>query len=540
MTTAAGSSSTLQPLDPFKQARYPLSFAGEKRKADTYASIQYNHKPHQSSQKRKTTLKRSADDPEICQLSIRDTNDEGDGPSLYRYRGQSSSGQDVYAVLLDPQTRKCVLAPVSSQYAFNLISTPEDKDAAKLQRRYDQIKPHEPAGLSSDAEDDLFGDGEDQPSDDGSDAEASFFDWRNFVPPGQSTSPDRQHGTPRSAAVSAQNTPLLNAQRVQSSLSSKPKPQPRSQNEPSKPDRKDVFKPRKQAASPLVAPTRKTAPLPARKVNKANASASTPDIRIERRASTRPQPSEDTIPEHADEDDDAAAEHGASSTTATTTATRHHPPDQDEHDNADDNEDDDDLVLDFDAPTRPSKRPSAFGLAAAAASSGPISLRSAASSPGSRLGSPALRQQQYRPAADGDDDDDGDDDMGLEIEVPDAGEEADGGGVYTFDDGDEEDEDEVEQEEHGEEGRRRDMRGADSDVDELELPSPAAEGTRQTGREGVLSPQDEMEEDENVDLEAEMLQALASDEDEDDGGAPDAGMGVMVAQEESESESEAE
>ncbi|KAL9062426.1 MAG: hypothetical protein Q9157_008934, partial [Trypethelium eluteriae] len=247
MASAASPTSNLQPLDPFKQARYPLSFAGKKRKAEAYASVQYNYKPQQASQKRTTTLKASSEDPTKLQLLIRDTNVEGDNKELYRYMGQSSSGKDIYAVLFDPQTRKCVLAPVNPQYTFNLTSTPKEKDITKLQKQYDQIKLQEPTGGSSDGEEDLYGDARDQPSDDGSDNEASFFDWRNFVPRGRSSSPDRASGTPGLGALSAQNTPLLSAEGAKSSVPSKPKPQPRSQNGPTSSKTKDVFSTRKKA-----------------------------------------------------------------------------------------------------------------------------------------------------------------------------------------------------------------------------------------------------------------------------------------------------
>ena len=399
------------------------------------------------------------------------------------------------------------MAPVGSQYTFNLTSTPKEKDIAKLQQQYEQLKPDTATISSSDGEDDLFGDAEEQPSEDGSDAEPSFFDWRNFLPRGRSTSPDHPGDTLQSRAVSTQNTPLLGAQSARSSLPSKPKPQSRPQNESAAKTKshRDVFKPRKQVVSPLVAPTRKPAPIPARrKTSKVSTPTTLPGIRVKDDASTR----EDTIPEHTADDQqpsDAKPKHSPIEANN----------DSDIGDHADDDSDSDDLVLDFDAPTRPSARAHAFGLATASA--GPISLRSAASSPGgSRLSSPALRQQQ--PASipsggrnDEDEDEDDDEDMGLglEIEVP------DGGMRYTFDDDDEEG-------------------GADSDVDALELPSPAAAAARREGRQ--LSPPDEMEEDENVDLEAEMLQALDEDEDEGDVG----GVAGTVVQEESESESEAE
>ncbi|KAL9097855.1 MAG: hypothetical protein Q9165_000181 [Trypethelium subeluteriae] len=530
MASAASPAGNLQPLDPFKQARYSVSFAGKKRKAEAYASVQYNHKPQQASQKRTTTLKASSEDPQQLQLLIRDTNAEGDNKELYRYMGQSSSGKDVYAVLFDPQTRKCILAPVNSQYTFNLTSTPKEKDITKLQKQYDQIKLQEPTAGSSDAEEDLFGDARDQLSEDGSDTEASFFDWRNFISRGRSSSPDRANGTPRVGALSAQNTPLLSAQGVQSAIASKPKPQPRSQNGPTSSKTKDVFSSRKKAVSPLVAPSRKpttTAP----KKEKKSAPAPLPNIHTERRPSARPQPSKANVEERNLSPASRSEEAESKPSNEDTSPTTNMESAEYEDDEADG------LVLDFDSPTVPSKRPSAFGLAAAAAaSSGPISLRSAASSPGSRLASPALRATNNRTpmAVHEEADSDEDDEMGgLEIEVPDV-EEEQGVTSYTFDDGDE---DEDEEDDGGRDEGAASGRGGDSDVDALELPSPAAD----TRGSRALSPPNEMEEDENVDLEAEMLQALASDED--DGNVPNGGQAVGgggTVQEESESESEEE
>ena len=445
-------------------------------------------------------MKPSANGPESCQLSICDLDEANGRKEFYKYKGKASSAKDLYAVLLDSQTKKCVLTQVDSQYAFNLISTPKEKDVTRVQQQYEQIKLHEPIGSSSDVEDDLFGDAEDQPSEDGSEAGSSVFDWRNFVARGRSTSPDGTIGTPRVAATSAQNTPLLRAQGTKPSVASKPKTQPRSQNEPPKSNPRDVFKPRKKAASPLVAPTRKAAPATAK--GKKSVPEPVPNIRVERRASTHPKATENNTKERAEGED--VEERGWQ------TEEQRQMEDEDEDDVGD-------LVLDFDSPTVPSKRPSAFGLAAA--STGPISLRSAASSPASRLGSPAMRHNRSP----------SEEDMDLEIEVPDADEP--GPTSYTFDDGDDDDDDDME---GGNE------RGGDSDVDALQLPSPVADtrGSSEVGKR-ALSPPDEMDEDENVDLEAEMLQALASDDDEGQygGSAIDRGAGV---QEESESESEAE
>ena len=520
-----------------------------------------NHKPQQTSKKRKTTLKPSANDSGKFQLLIRDSNEDSGGQELYKYSGRSSSEKDVYAVLFEPQTRRCVFAPVSSHYIFNLTSTPKEKDASKLQKEYDQIKSHQPIGASSDAEDDLFGDGEDQASDGNSDAEPSVFDWRKFVPRCPSTSPEHTSSNYGRGAMSAQNTPLLSAQGGKSSAPSKPKPQPRSQYEPTKSNHRDLLKPRKLAVSPLVAPTRKAAPPAAAKKQARSEAASLPNIRVDPRSSTRAQPrASATAPKPSrDDHSEAKAEREANQPNNSNHNHSNRSEERDNnHEDADaDAEEPDDLVLDFDSPTVPTKRPSAWGLAAAA-SSGPISLRSAASSPGSRLGSPALRQNNRTPTADDDDD------MGLEIEVPDAdaadaeecedpwAREREEPTKYTFDDGDEEGEDD-EGDRDGEEGSREgggergsgigsgggSARGGDSDVDALELPSPAADTRRnsEVGRR-ALSPPDEMDEDE---MEAEFLQALASDEDNDDAQAGGAAVGGgVVAQEESESESEEE
>ncbi|KAI9703075.1 MAG: hypothetical protein M1820_005947 [Bogoriella megaspora] len=494
MAAAASVASSLRPLDPFKEGRYPVSFAGAKRKAD-FMSLQYNHKPKEA-RDRQTTLRPVPNDPNSYRLSVQDTSDANSKNNNYEYHGTASSSDDVYAVMFDPETKKCVLAPVSSQYAFNLTSTPQEQETAKLKQRYPQIKATELANLDSDDEDDLFGNGSDAASDAGSDGEPSAFDWRNFIPRQRSTSPNT---TPHIRAISASNTPLLSAQRPKPSSASKPTSQP------------TASKPRKPAASPLVTSRKKsTPPKRDKKAPSASArSAAPPDIRVERRASEYPKPSsppstKPSVPEHR-EPTQSASDRDASGS-----------------------DDDGDLILDFESPTKEHKRPSAWGLAAAAASDGPISLRSAASSPGSRLGSPAVNPVRRRTPTEVEDEDDG----VLEIEDPGAEEEVHKSTMnYDFDDGDEEDD-----EPDGIGGRDE-----DEDVDALKLPSPAA-GHNSAARTGAdterreLSPPDEMEEDEDVDLEAEMAQALASEDVDEEQEQGTSG----VAPESSDEESEAE
>lgn len=213
-----------------------------------------NYKPSQAeSASRKSTISHGENDR--WNLTLAD--ESGDGKAKYAYSGKRKDLKRSYALLFDQNSHTCTLEPLSSAYTFNIQATPKEPSAAKLAERYPKLKPKDEVpledahiGLDSDAGDVA-----------GSADEGNPYDFRHYLKPGRdisrSVSPDR----------SAVNTPRSEASRSTPLLQGKPK----------------------QTKQP-IARARKSPPTGATP-SKAR-SSTTPSVRLDRRASTRPTDSQ--------------------------------------------------------------------------------------------------------------------------------------------------------------------------------------------------------------------------------------------------------
>lgn len=250
-----------------------------------------------------------------------------DGSQKYNYEGQTAEVAERYVLLTrgSGKDKELVLEKVGGGYDFNLTGTPFETDAGRLAQKYQHL-PQE-----DEDQDDLFGDEDEanEPVD-----EKNPFDFRNHLkvesakarPDGADT-PQSAAGTPRPAPRPATSTPI--AQPKKTAVTNSAAQKKRKNQEPLKPNPKRV----KAGTEP---------PPPASSKPKAK---DVPSVRLDRKASVR-RPSFDDSGE---------------------------------------------LILENETPTT-EKPPRAQGAMALALSGqlgqGPISLRSAASSPASRNASP--------------------------------------------------------------------------------------------------------------------------------------------------------
>lgn len=332
-------------------------------------------------------------------------------------------GTDRYVLLArgTGKDKELVLEKVGGTYHFNLSSTPAETDASKLAERYPTLPEEEGDG------DGLFGDDEDaeEPAD-----ASNPFDFRNHLKsesartrPNGADTPQSSAGTPRPAPRAATSTPV--AQPKKPAASSTVAQKKRKPADPLKPNPKRV-----KAGTEPPAPTTTTKPKP----------KDVPSVRIDRKASLRRLSLDDSG----------------------------------------------ELILENETPVteKPPRAPGAMALALSGQlGQGPISLRSAASSPASRNASPAPPRPEGIESP-------------AEFELGESSPETGSGrkprlqspGDY-FSNAEEDEED------------------ADADVEDLELPSP-----RQGRKSVVGNLGDGGVGDEDYDMERELALALALDD----------------------------
>jgi hypothetical protein len=433
----------LSMIDLKTQAAFPIRLGASISKpaeATRFASIRYNYKP---------VLKKSTAD---IQGSIAD-GDDGGGPKLslqtdegeYTYSGKHRQDAQSYVLVLrgEGKEREMVLERIDGSHDFDLTATPSEADAEKLAGEH----PH----LSAAGEgDDLFGDDEaDLPPDD-----SNPFDYRHLLKEEIEKAETAQPVQPPSASVTPRVQPSNRATPIAKAAKAAPKAQPPKKRKTAaeKPSAKRV----RAAADPE--PDRDPAPEPPKPAKAPKAKPDIPKVRVDRKPSAR-RPSVDDSGE---------------------------------------------LILENETPTT-EKAPRHAGAMAWALSGqlggGPISLRSAADSPASRMASPAAAKEdepQEYAFEFGEDvsDDDQDDTITLQRATvpvtlppePDA-DSADG-------DDDEEDEDED-----------------DADVDNLELPSPA-QRPRPSVSQAVVTGGGGGGDDEDDDMEKQLALAMAAEDNE--------------------------
>ncbi|KAF2427217.1 hypothetical protein EJ08DRAFT_651501 [Tothia fuscella] len=443
------------PLDPTKQGRYTLHL-GEgitKRSSSTstFSSVKFNHKPNLSSGTRSTKI--APQDGSHATLKITD-NEEGK-TSIYKYSGHQRNSKKSYALIFDQNNQTCTLQPLSSEYNFNIQSTPWEASASKLAQQYKQLQPKP---TSEDAAEDF----EDESSDVEPDPD-NPYDYRHYLK-ASSRSP-----SPGLRPTTAANTPNLASTRMRPAVDAKPRKHPPTKTDPL---RAAPRKPTKTAQRP------------------------TPTVRLDRRASTRPGDSEKRGPK---------LPKGGGKSAAKSDYYVHSSDEEDEpmasqatiaeHSSEDEDEDvagaqGGGLEIDFgDSP--PAKRKTKALALSGAFSVGPISLHSAANSPRSQVVTP--RQQTKKSRKDDDVIDFGDSSVGY----------------------DEEEEEESDVDAPPRDRRKNDndvnIRDAsddegDGDVEPMTLGSPAHQ---------QHAPDEDAEYDE-ADFEMQMMQELANGDGADD------------------------
>ncbi|KAK8217616.1 hypothetical protein M8818_001375 [Zalaria obscura] len=412
--------------------------------------IRFNHKPTLSHpEDSSASLVRSDRGANTVELSLKDGDDK------YTYSGQRKSDEHTYVLLPDENGDGYVLEEVQYSHEMNLSSAPWESDAKELAQRYPRLGDQAPEA----SEDDLFGE---EDAHGGEPEKDNPFDYRHYLKmveaPSPALGPDQRStngaATP-SQAGSMKGTPQARpARKPTSALASQPRK-----------------KPPVKATEPS---SKRQKPSPPSRANDTNV----PTVRLDRRASTRPTQAASKRRSGVEEID------------------------------LDADDDDDGLVLEGDDPAKATAgghAPRSLGLALSGQlGDGPISLRSAASSPASRVNSPmAGRGPSPLSGA-----------QGVDTDAEDI-QGANGSG-------EDEDSDVDADAEAGADGE------ADDDVEDLQLPSPARTQTHRPSDTVVTA-------DEDDDLEKQMLMAMEEEEEESGLAAP-----AVASRVESDEESEEE
>jgi hypothetical protein len=387
--------------------------------SNKWTSVRYNHKPA-GKDISSTILPSTPVDNSSSKASLRL------GDKEWKYDGTCAQSEDTYVLLIGEKEQEAVLERVQDIYTYNLVSAPEESDAAKLARKYEHIAADEPTGSE-----------ENEPDAD------NPFDWRHFL---------RKEEAKRDATLTS--TPLQQARAKPAAATPKAAAVTAKRKTPASANTKATAPKSKRPRPSTSAPT--------------TAKAAVPTVRLDRKASIR-HPS--SPPKHP----------SASS----------HP------DNSDDN--DGELILANPSSSSLSSKGAGAGssmhLALSGAfgkGTGPTSLRSAASLPGSRIASPALAPTHE-----------------SEAEAEDAEEEGEGEQVaisheFEFDNSDSD---------ADADGDADD----DNDVEELELEPPAQRVVQEQEQE-ELGEEDDMEAQLALAFEAEAAAPAttnAEDSDED-------------------------
>jgi len=329
---------------------------------------------------------------------------DGDKRSKYTYSGPRRDPKNSYVLIFDQTKQTCTLERLSSSFDLNLESTPVEDSAPKLQERYPHIPPLiEPTEDPSNLFDD---DAEPDPD--------NPFDYRHFLKVALKEHPPSVLSRSPSPLPQTQNTPRLNpssqymsspkvvarspALAPGSPLAPSRSPIPRRSGAPGKSDilrpmnakkrRIQDITPAESSPTPPLNPAKETAekPKPAMQKDK-KVTQLTPSVRLDRRAGTRPNAPKSAEFVHSSSsspDDGAGAGAAAVSSpqifspavppTSHLTHTIQSVPDET-------------ITLDY-SPANPAHRRMLGAALAAHSSTGPISLRSAAASPDSRVHSP--------------------------------------------------------------------------------------------------------------------------------------------------------
>ncbi|KXL44721.1 hypothetical protein M433DRAFT_154911 [Acidomyces richmondensis BFW] len=465
-TTAAAAPPTIDLREP---ATYPIRlgaslFSGKQNNAvKQYISLRRNHTPRATTGRKTTATllpasftSASSSAPishDRSQFIVREEGQE----VPWRYVDTSQREELEYILVVRPTAagKEVVLERLGGSWESSLVDTSEVETA----------DVRGPDRQAEEEDDELFGDGESDEHDEAPLLEDNPFDYRHFLPGARTTAPammeDRKQKDPSCGTTRKNDSSIRNPSATVATTSASPLPaaRPPSKGRPESslymsPDLK-----KRKAAATLQG-------ISAKKPKHSDNESRSP-----------PRMSKDK-PSHATPNQLQAANKTqipASQSLRSPPQIRASPP------GADDNDDDGELILENEPSppsTRPAKRNGAMGLALTGQllGLGPISLRSAASSPAAR-----------RDVKDGD--------AEAEAEAADEEEEAE------------------EREEGEQEEKEGEQVEGDADVDDLTLGSPAH------GMSGL-----EVEDDDD-DLDAQLAAAIAAE-----------GVGLEVESEESEEE----
>ncbi|KAK3072341.1 hypothetical protein LTR53_006991 [Teratosphaeriaceae sp. CCFEE 6253] len=103
--------------------------------ANGWASVRYNYRPSVSGAADSNGMIRAGTKAGTSQLSLKASGKQ------YGYTGEGSSVQGTYVLILrgEGEVTEAVLEELRSNHVFNLMSAPDEKDTAKLRERFPQL-----------------------------------------------------------------------------------------------------------------------------------------------------------------------------------------------------------------------------------------------------------------------------------------------------------------------------------------------------------------------------------------------------------------
>lgn len=408
-----------------------------------YRNVRYNHKPRSAQGATATTKLLPGKQANASTLLVKDEDKE------WKYRGRHTEGEDMYVLVLGGEGNKdVVLEKLDSSHAVNLTQSPDDNDEKSLAKKHPYLTDNE----SDDDDDGIFGD-EGDAEETAPDAD-NPFDFRHFLKSVEEASKREEASSQPSR--STVGTPLQRAA-INTSVSRPTKSTPAAA----------AVKKRKTPSAAATRPNPKrvragedppnTKPPTSNPSTSKPAAPAVPQVRIDRKPSMHMKPTESV--------------------------------EQTFHPEEPDYEDDGELILEnssADNTKQNSRHLLGISGGLSAHGGGPISLRSAASSPG--VNSPQINASASQSKEEGEEFDFG----GGSSPAPEQYEFE-----FVDDDGDDE----------------------DGDVEDLELQSPTVpEPPRQPAmpsrsRRGSLAGPVG---DDDDDMEAQLALAMAADEDDEE------------------------
>jgi len=432
-----------------------------------YRNVRYNYKPHAAQAATVTSNILPGKQPNASTLSLKD------GDKEWKYSGQHKEDEDMYVLVLSGDGKKeVVLERLGSSHAVNLTQTPEDDDEDSLARKH----PHLTDNESDNDDDDIFG--REVNAEDALPNASNPFDFRHFLKAVEEES-KRKEATPQPTRSSL-GTPMHSA------VTSAPVARP-TKTIPAKP------------TTASAAPKKRKTP---------SAAATRPNPKRVKAGEDPPatKTSTSTAPAKA-----AAADSEVPKLRLDRKASIHHTKEPKPHTHEPDYEDDGELILENSTDQDPRQNPthlSAMSLALQGAlsnrGSGPISLRSAASSPGVNSPQPDSSAAQGKQE-------------GEEFDF--GGGSSPAGEQYEFefvDDDDDNDDD-------GDDDNNNDDGDGDGDEDDNnddagnqpDQPRQQTTTTSSRSRRGSLAGP-VVGTDEEDDMEAQLALAMAAEEDEEE------------------------